>query len=142
MISRTLSGIVWPTIAISRCSVSSGVLDWRRPAICEIGKALPPGQDIKGRLWDVLWMLRCAVKSGTQVNFSVLVSRKRVHLKSISGPGDITVTNIQSITATDKTPGVSFTAAVAANAALGARTVLLRDLKDDITSFTCGFEVQ
>jgi hypothetical protein len=61
---------------------------------------------------------------------------------TISGPGDITVTNIQSITATDKTPGVSFTAAVAANAALGARTVLLRDLKDDITSFTGGFEVQ
>ena len=61
---------------------------------------------------------------------------------TISGPGDITVTNIQSITATDKTPGISFTAAVAANAALGARTVLLRDLKDDITSFTGGFEVQ
>jgi hypothetical protein len=61
---------------------------------------------------------------------------------TISGPGDITVTNIQSVTATDKTPGISFTAAVAANAALGARTVLLRDLKDDITSFTGGFEVQ
>jgi hypothetical protein len=62
---------------------------------------------------------------------------------TISGPGDITVTNIQGITsATDNTPGVSFTAAVASNAALGARTVLLRDSKDDITSFTGGLEVQ
>jgi hypothetical protein len=61
---------------------------------------------------------------------------------TISGPGDIAITNIQSITSTDNTPGVSFTAAVAANAALGARTVLLRDSKDDITSFTGGLEVQ
>jgi len=61
---------------------------------------------------------------------------------TISGPGDITVTNIQSITATDNTPGVSFSAAVAGNAALGARTVLLRDSKNDITSFTGGLEVQ
>ena len=62
---------------------------------------------------------------------------------TISGPGDITVTNIQGITsATDNTPGVSFTAAVAGNAALGARTVLLRDSKNDITSFTGGLEVQ
>jgi hypothetical protein len=62
---------------------------------------------------------------------------------TISGPGDITVTNIQGITsATDNTPGVSFTAAVASNAALGARTVLLRDSNDDITSFTGGLEVQ
>ena len=62
---------------------------------------------------------------------------------TISGPGDITVTNIQGITsAKDNTPGVSFTAAVASNAALGARTVLLRDSNDDITSFTGGLEVQ
>ena len=61
---------------------------------------------------------------------------------TISGPGDIAVSNIQGITATDNTPGISFTAAVATNAALGARTVLLRDSKDDITSFTGGLEVQ
>jgi hypothetical protein len=61
---------------------------------------------------------------------------------TISGPGDITVTNIQSITAADNTPGVSFSAAVAGNAALGARTVLLRDSKNDITSCTGGLEVQ
>jgi len=61
---------------------------------------------------------------------------------TISGPADIAISNIQSITSTDNTPGVSFTAAVAGNAALGARTVLLRDSKDDITSFTGGLEVQ
>jgi hypothetical protein len=61
---------------------------------------------------------------------------------TISGPGDIAISNIQSITSTDNTPGISFTAAVALNAALGARTVLLRDSKDDITSFTGGLEVQ
>lgn len=61
---------------------------------------------------------------------------------TISGPSDIAITNIQSITSTDNTPGVSFTASVAGNAALGARTVLLRDSKDDITSFTGGLEVQ
>ncbi len=61
---------------------------------------------------------------------------------TISGPGDIAVTNIHSITSDNNTPGVAFTAAVAGNAALGARTVLLRDSKDDITSFAGGLEVQ
>ena len=45
---------------------------------------------------------------------------------TIAGPHDITVSNMQSITATDNTPGVAFTAAVAGNAALGARTDLTR----------------
>jgi len=61
---------------------------------------------------------------------------------TISGPGDIAITNIHSITSDKNIPGVAFTAAVAGNAALGARTVLLRDSKDDITSFTGGLEVQ
>jgi hypothetical protein len=61
---------------------------------------------------------------------------------TISGPGDIAISNIQGITSTDNTPGISFTVAVAGNAALGARTILLRDSKDDITSFTGGLEVQ
>jgi hypothetical protein len=61
---------------------------------------------------------------------------------TISGPGDIDISNIQSITSTDNTPGISFTATVASNAALGARTVLLRNSKDDITAFSGGLEVQ
>ena len=42
---------------------------------------------------------------------------------TISGPGDIAVSNIQSITSTDNTPGISFTAAgatVLGTAAQGA----------------------
>src|SRR5260370_28854271 len=29
----------------------------------EIGEPLPEGQDIQGRLWDVLWMLACSIKT-------------------------------------------------------------------------------
>lgn len=53
-------------------------------------------QDVSGRLWDTLWMLRHAIKSGgdgSSVEFSVLYEmgprdRQRVTLKSICGPGD------------------------------------------------------
>ena len=60
---------------------------------------------------------------------------------TISGPADIVISNIRSITATDKTPGVAFDAAVSPVAALGARTVTLRATNDDITTFTGGLEV-
>ena len=57
------------------------------------------------------------------------------------GPAGITVSDIISITATDNTPGIAFVAAVAADAALGARTVVLQNAKGDITTFTGGLEV-
>lgn len=60
---------------------------------------------------------------------------------TISGPNDIGVSNAQTIKATDGTPGVEFTAAVAPNAALGARTVILQAPNNDITTFTGGLEV-
>lgn len=60
---------------------------------------------------------------------------------SILGPNDIQITNVQGTTATDDTPGVSFTAAVAPNAALGARTVVLQSSSGNITAFTGGLEV-
>jgi hypothetical protein len=60
---------------------------------------------------------------------------------TISGPSDITVTDVRSITATDNTPGVSFMATAASNAALGARTVYLQKTNNDITAFTGGMEV-
>ena len=31
--------------------------------VAEIGEPLPKGQDIRGRLWDVLWMLTCAIRT-------------------------------------------------------------------------------
>jgi hypothetical protein len=60
---------------------------------------------------------------------------------SISGPGDITIANIRSITSTTGTPGIAFDATVRAGAALGARTVFLKSANSDITSFTGGLEV-
>jgi hypothetical protein len=36
------------------------------------GQQLAPGQDIKGRLWDVLWMFVCAVRSGGQDESEIL----------------------------------------------------------------------
>ena len=62
---------------------------------------------------------------------------------SILGPNDIQVSNVQGVTASDAdhTPGVTFTAAVSSNAALGARTVVLQTPAGNITTFTGGLEV-
>jgi hypothetical protein len=51
------------------------------------------GQDEKGRLWDILWMLRVAVgRGGSEIRYQLLVRQKgglrRVTLKAICGPGD------------------------------------------------------
>lgn len=54
------------------------------------------GQDIQGRLWDVLWMLKMGIyrsDGGDTINFKVYVrnsaGRPRLEtLKSICGPGD------------------------------------------------------
>jgi len=60
---------------------------------------------------------------------------------SISGPGDITVSNTSSISSTSGTPGIAFNAAVSGSAGLGARTVFLKSANGDITTFTGGLEV-
>jgi hypothetical protein len=70
-------------------------------AVWERCVAIPPGvlyQDESGRLWDVLWLLACAVRRGADsrvVHFGVHVrndNRERtpplVRLKAICGPGD------------------------------------------------------
>lgn len=57
------------------------------------------GNDIKGRLWDVLWMLKNAIARArstgatTEILFEVYVVRDRVRptrtkLKAVCGPGD------------------------------------------------------
>lgn len=54
------------------------------------------GNDIKGRLWDVLWMLKHAIRSSRNtslINFEVAVVCDRVRptriaLKAVCGPGD------------------------------------------------------
>jgi hypothetical protein len=63
--------------------------------------AVPPGvpcQDEAGRLWDVAWLLACAIRGGARgpaVRFAVHVrndNRERtpplVRLKAVCGPGD------------------------------------------------------
>jgi hypothetical protein len=70
-------------------------------AVWERCVAVPPGatcQDEAGRLWDVVWMLRCAVARsahGPEVRFGVHVrndNRERtpplVRLKAACAPGD------------------------------------------------------
>ena len=61
---------------------------------------VPPGvvcQDEAGRLWDVVWLLRCAIArgSGSEVRFGIHVrndNRERtpplVRLKAVCGPDD------------------------------------------------------
>ena len=71
--------------------------------VSEPGTPLPPGQDISGRLWDVLTMFKVAAKQGgEEIRFPVSVvnwvsvdgerigraKRETVILKAICGPGD------------------------------------------------------
>jgi hypothetical protein len=60
---------------------------------------------------------------------------------TIGGPGDVTVSNVSAVQATDNTPGISFNATASSNASLGARSVFLQTSAGDITSFTGGLEV-
>jgi len=52
-------------------------------------------QDLQGRLWDVLWLLKLAARRGGQeVLFTLSVMdweskrRRNIQLKSVCGPGD------------------------------------------------------
>ena len=63
---------------------------------------VPPGvecQDEQGRLWDILWLLYCAIRregGGDRIFFEVtvrnhngkLTRRDRVKLEAVCGPGD------------------------------------------------------
>jgi len=60
---------------------------------------------------------------------------------SITGPGDITVGTLTAVTAQDGTPGVQFPITLTNSSALGARTVVMQDAKNDVTTFSGGLEV-
>lgn len=62
---------------------------------------------------------------------------------AFSGPADITIdtATVKGFTASNGKPGLSFQAAIASNAVLGARSILLKNTQSDITSFTGGLEV-
>lgn len=90
-------------IDVSAATAEAGI---RHPmaltaAVWERCVAVPPGvlcQDEAGRLWDVLWLLRCAIgrsDGGPLVRFGVHVrndNRERtpplVRLKALCGPND------------------------------------------------------
>ena len=70
-------------------------------AVCERCVTVPPGvlcQDEAGRLWDVLFLLRCAIgrsAGGAVIHFGVHVRNDNwdrtpplVRLKAVCGPGD------------------------------------------------------
>jgi hypothetical protein len=79
------AGISFPT------TVTAAV--WER---CVAVPEKAPWQDESGRLWDVLTMLRYAIRQsngGQEVAFSVAVQNdarhpRRVQLKALCGPGD------------------------------------------------------
>lgn len=88
------AGIKYP-VAMTIAAFTQTVSDLDRP--------LPPGQDISGRLWDVLTMFKMAAKQGgEEIRFHVSVvnwvsvdgerinrtKRETVMLKAICGPGD------------------------------------------------------
>jgi hypothetical protein len=80
-----------------RCPVALTAAAWERCV------AVPPGvacQDEAGRLWDVLWLLRCAIAigrcgGGSEVRFGAHVRNDNregtpplVRLRAVFGPGD------------------------------------------------------
>jgi hypothetical protein len=60
---------------------------------------------------------------------------------SITGPNDITVGTLVGVTAQDGTPGVQFPITLTNGTVLGARTVVMQDSKNDVTTFAGGLEV-
>ena len=60
---------------------------------------------------------------------------------TVAGRPDVTISNLQAITATDNTPGLAFIASVSPTAELGARTIYLKNENGDQTAFTGGLEV-
>jgi hypothetical protein len=65
-------------------------------AVAPIDGELPPGQDLKGRLWDVLMLLKAAIRSKPgepdRIHFTVNVWNGEksvpVQLWALCGPGD------------------------------------------------------
>jgi hypothetical protein len=59
---------------------------------------------------------------------------------SISGPADVSITNQQSVKSTDGTPGIEFQITVGSGAAVGARTLSVKQ-DPDASAFVGGIEI-
>lgn len=87
------AGILFPVCVTD--SVWNGYID----PTCTHQLSQLPGQSVEGRLWDLLWMFRCAVRAGKDVGdrirFSVLFQMEpakepvSIDLISVCGPGDM-----------------------------------------------------
>jgi hypothetical protein len=94
-----LSPFKWPVVITATAfgeAISAGG-EWKRDASEQETLVLPHCQDFAGRVWDVFWMLKCAIDrsaSGDCVRFAVSVlidgerKRETVQLKAVCGPGD------------------------------------------------------
>jgi hypothetical protein len=96
---RKLSPFHWPvaiTIEAYHAAIAAGGR-YERDETGSEALVLPGCQDFAGRVWDVFWMLVCAIRSNPHTDtvpfeVSVLVDgerrRETVTLKSVVGPGD------------------------------------------------------
>jgi len=98
---QRLSPFKWP-IAITQTAFSEAIAaggEWVAgpPGDSWANLKLPGCQDCAGRMWDLFWMLKCAIDrsaGGDTVRFAVSVlvdgvkKRETVHLKALCGPGD------------------------------------------------------
>lgn len=83
----------WPGKPVSPSPSAVGRSVWN--AYVEIPAGVV-GQDQTGRLWDILWMLRCQIRRGaddSSLLFSLYVRNdnrppRRVQLKALCGPAD------------------------------------------------------
>ena len=60
---------------------------------------------------------------------------------TLSGPNDIGISNVRAAQAKDGTSGIAFDVVVASTTAIGARTVYLKAVNNDVTAFAGGLEV-
>ena len=108
------AGFVWPiamTIAAYEATIAAGGT-WEpiEGTDGETQLVLPGGQSPAGRLWDVLWMLKLAIKAqggGRILEFSVFTDvrgdgrKVRMRLRSVAGPGDTAAPVITIMLATE-----------------------------------------
>ena len=79
------AGFVWPV------ALTAAV--WT--IVEDIPRRYQAWQSVEGRLWDVLWMAYCAIRSaehsGTELRYTLLMDhgrRRYLTLKLVTGPGD------------------------------------------------------
>jgi hypothetical protein len=82
------------------------------------------------------------VVRGNQAHVLLFGTGLNGNLKVIlSGPNDISISNLQTIKSTSGSSGIEFDVTVPASAAPGARTVFLEDSKGNVTAFAGGLEI-